>query len=75
MTHSTQDQWAGHNLARFVAAVPIAPVTRVGELHLVRVLALMISDDLPISAGHCRHPACGFPLARSDMTALPMRGL
>jgi hypothetical protein len=29
-----------------VAAVPVAPVTRVGELHLVRVLALMICRNL-----------------------------
>ena len=57
------DQRTRHDLARFVAAVSIAPNTRVGELHLVRVLAPMISDDLPVSAGHRRNPVHGLPLA------------
>ena len=75
VTFEPLDQRTGHDVARFVAAVPIAPVARVGELHLIRVTAPMVSDDLPVSASHRRHPAPGIPLALSDMTALPMCGL
>ena len=34
------------------------------------LVAPMVSDNLPIGAGHCRHPARGFPFTRYDMTAL-----
>jgi len=69
------DQRAGHDLARSVCPVAGAPTAGIGELHLVRVMTPMVSDDLPVSAGHCRHPARGIPSARFDMTALPMCGL
>jgi len=65
----------GHDLARSVCPVAGAPTAGIGELHLVRVMTPMVSDDLPVSAGHCRHPARGIPSARFDMTALPMCGL
>jgi hypothetical protein len=63
------DQRTGHDLACLRGAMSIAPAAGIRELHLMRVLAAMVSDDLPVRTGHRRHRARGFPNARYDMTA------
>ena len=44
------DQWAGHGLRALWLQCRSRHSPRVGKLHSIRVLAPMVSDDLPVAA-------------------------